>query len=53
CPECGERFSSSSNHLLHQQIHTEDRHFCCPSCGKGFNQNSSPVIHHLIHTGER
>uniref|UniRef100_A0A8C9MEP6 C2H2-type domain-containing protein n=1 Tax=Serinus canaria TaxID=9135 RepID=A0A8C9MEP6_SERCA len=53
CPTCGKRFHTSSNLLLHERIHTEERPFRCPDCGKGFNQNSNLITHRRIHTRGR
>ncbi|NWI44956.1 ZN239 protein, partial [Picathartes gymnocephalus] len=54
CPKCGKRFQTSSNLLLHQWIHTDERPFRCPNCRKGFKYSSTLVTHHMcIHIGER
>ncbi|RMC11165.1 hypothetical protein DUI87_12078 [Hirundo rustica rustica] len=53
CSECGKRFQTSSDLLLHERIHREERPFCCPDCRKGFKHKFTLITHQRIHTGER
>ncbi|NXR52228.1 ZN397 protein, partial [Hippolais icterina] len=52
CDKCRMRFRTSSDLLVHQQIHREERPFRCPDCGKGFKQNGTLSRHQRIHAGE-
>ncbi|RMC11142.1 hypothetical protein DUI87_12055 [Hirundo rustica rustica] len=53
CSECGKRFQTSSDLLLHERIHREERPFRCPDCRKGFKHKFTLITHQRIHTGER
>ncbi|KFO60867.1 Zinc finger protein 256, partial [Corvus brachyrhynchos] len=53
CGECGKRFPTTNELLMHQRVHTDERPFRCPDCGKGFKENSSLIVHRRVHTGER
>ncbi|NWV80560.1 ZN397 protein, partial [Dasyornis broadbenti] len=50
---CRKRFRTSSELLLHQQIHRDEKSFHCPDCRKGFKHNSHLIRHQHIHTRER
>ncbi|XP_078426304.1 uncharacterized protein LOC144698211 [Cetorhinus maximus] len=50
---CGKGFTTSSQHLTHQQVHTEERPFTCSTCGKRLSRSSTLQRYHQFHTGER
>ncbi|NXW08214.1 ZN629 protein, partial [Fregetta grallaria] len=47
------RFSSSSNLITHQRLHSGERPYTCADCGKGFTISSKLIAHQRTHSGER
>ncbi|KAM4663052.1 uncharacterized protein O3C94_011357 [Discoglossus pictus] len=53
CTDCGKCFSHTSELVLHQKKHTEEKPFECSQCGKYFSQQSKLTVHQRVHTGEK
>ena len=45
CEVCQKWFPSSSNLILHRNIHLEEKPFKCDYCDKGFNQRGNLKVH--------
>ncbi|XP_075698764.1 uncharacterized protein LOC142663708 isoform X3 [Rhinoderma darwinii] len=50
--QCGEQFTKSSGHFMHQRIHTAEKPYSCLECEKSFSRKSSLVRHKKCHTGD-
>uniref|UniRef100_A0ABM5FR22 Gastrula zinc finger protein XlCGF8.2DB-like n=1 Tax=Pogona vitticeps TaxID=103695 RepID=A0ABM5FR22_9SAUR len=53
CPECGKKFSHSTNFAHDMGVHPGTKPFRCSECGKCFSQRTHLVRHMRIHTGEK
>ena len=51
CAVCARSFSSKTNLVRHQAVHTGSRPFPCPQCGKSFSRKTHLVRHQRIHGG--
>lgn len=53
CEHCKKEFSTKTNLVRHELIHTGSKKFQCKICGSCFTQSGSLKQHMYIHTGER
>ncbi|KAL5278007.1 hypothetical protein ACFFRR_002947 [Megaselia abdita] len=53
CQHCNKNFSTKTNLVRHEHIHTGSKKFQCKICGNCFTQSGSLKQHMYIHTGER
>uniref|UniRef100_A0AAZ3SAD0 C2H2-type domain-containing protein n=2 Tax=Oncorhynchus tshawytscha TaxID=74940 RepID=A0AAZ3SAD0_ONCTS len=53
CSDCGKSFTSRSDFIIHQWIHTREKPYCCSQCGKSFTASNAFQSHLQIHAGER
>lgn len=48
-----ESLSDSSQFIMHQRVHTGEKHCECSKCGRAFSQSSTFNHHQRTHTAER
>ncbi|XP_013421389.1 zinc finger protein 510 [Lingula anatina] len=53
CSECGKRFCTRKELVVHGYIHTGERPHKCSYCQMGYATASAKTIHERTHTGER
>ncbi|XP_053606530.1 zinc finger protein ZFP2-like isoform X2 [Plodia interpunctella] len=53
CPECGQRFTQSTQLNVHRRAHTGDRPYPCRICNRRFSHSNALMLHIRRHTGEK
>ncbi|KAJ8713316.1 hypothetical protein PYW07_013686 [Mythimna separata] len=53
CPECGQRFTQSTQLNVHRRAHTGDRPYPCRICKRLFSHSNALMLHIRRHTGEK
>ncbi|XP_013140198.1 PREDICTED: zinc finger protein 25-like isoform X2 [Papilio polytes] len=53
CPECGQRFTQSTQLNVHRRCHTGDRPYPCRICDRPFTHSNALMLHIRRHTGEK
>lgn len=53
CPECGQRFTQSTQLNVHRRSHTGDRPYPCRICKRFFSHSNALMLHIRRHTGEK
>ncbi|XP_050672087.1 zinc finger protein 879-like isoform X1 [Leptidea sinapis] len=53
CPDCGQRFTQSTQLTVHRRAHTGARPYTCRICDKPFSHSNALMLHIRIHTGEK
>ncbi|EHB16165.1 Zinc finger protein 445 [Heterocephalus glaber] len=50
CSQCGKALCNHSFLLIHQRVHTREKHYKCRECGKAFRWNSNLYRHQRRHS---
>ncbi|XP_049874561.1 zinc finger protein 678-like isoform X2 [Pectinophora gossypiella] len=53
CPDCGQRFTQSTQLKVHRRSHTGDRPYICRICNRPFGHSNALMLHIRRHTGEK
>ncbi|CAH0761008.1 unnamed protein product [Diatraea saccharalis] len=53
CPECGQRFTQSTQLNVHRRSHTGARPYPCRICNHRFSHSNALMLHIRRHTGEK
>ncbi|XP_022830147.1 zinc finger protein 572-like isoform X1 [Spodoptera litura] len=53
CPECGQRFTQSTQLNVHRRAHTGARPYPCRICKRFFSHSNALMLHIRRHTGEK
>ncbi|KAJ2944199.1 hypothetical protein O0L34_g18177 [Tuta absoluta] len=53
CPDCGQRFTQSTQLKVHRRSHTGDRPYPCRICNRRFGHSNALLLHVRRHTGEK
>ncbi|XP_011561571.3 zinc finger protein 34 isoform X1 [Plutella xylostella] len=53
CPDCGQRFTQSTQLTVHRRSHTGARPYPCRICRRPFTHSNAMMLHHRRHTGEK
>lgn len=52
-PNCGKKFSYTSELKRHQSAHSKETNFLCAICGKTFSRSDNLKAHERLHTDEK
>ncbi|CAG4950758.1 unnamed protein product [Colias eurytheme] len=53
CPECGQRFTQSTQLTVHRRSHSGSRPYTCRICKRPFTHSNALMLHIRRHTGEK
>ncbi|CAF4865343.1 unnamed protein product [Pieris macdunnoughi] len=53
CPDCGQRFTQSTQLTVHRRSHTGVRPYTCRICQRPFSHSNALMLHIRRHTGEK
>ncbi|CAK1550614.1 unnamed protein product [Leptosia nina] len=53
CPECGQRFTQSTQLTVHRRSHSGARPYSCRICKRPFTHSNALMLHIRRHTGEK
>lgn len=53
CPDCGQRFTQSTQLTVHRRSHTGAKPYLCRICDQKFTHSNAMLLHFRRHTGEK
>ncbi|XP_038206195.1 zinc finger protein 2-like [Zerene cesonia] len=53
CPDCGQRFTQSTQLTVHRRSHSGTRPYTCRICKRPFTHSNALMLHIRRHTGEK
>lgn len=53
CPDCGQRFTQSTQLTVHRRSHSGARPYPCRICNRPFSHSNALMLHIRRHTGEK